>query len=161
VQREPLALLDGSWCLRKQNSARRKRVRWSSGESLRLTFRIYIATKTLVRSKQSSKFISDMPLPSDRDEIIVLLARAFDRAWTGYFRPGRLVTVPQDVARKALATLLAKLAKEGMCDEDSLAESGMQHLLSITPEPWGHVSMERASGKFVRLWRVRIDRVGW
>jgi hypothetical protein len=99
-----------------------------------------------------------MPPPSDRREIIVLLARAFDRAWNGYFRPGRLVTVPEDAARKALATLLAKLAQEGISDEDSLAESGMKHLVSITPEPWGHVRLERASAKFVRLWRVRIDR---
>jgi hypothetical protein len=100
-----------------------------------------------------------MPLPSDRDEIIVLLARAFDRAWNGYFRPGRLLTIPQDVARRALATLLTSLAKEGVCDEDALAERGLQHLVSITPEPWGHVRIENANAKFVRLWRVRIDRL--
>jgi hypothetical protein len=100
-----------------------------------------------------------MPLPTDRDEIIMLLARAFDRAWDGYFRPGRLVTISEDVARTALATFLIKLTKDGACDEDDLAQSGLRHLVSLTPQPWGHVRVERANAKFVRPWRVRIDRL--
>ena len=100
-----------------------------------------------------------MPLPADRDDIIVLLARAFDQAWNGYFRPGRLVTISEDSARRALATILTKLAKEGVCEEDALAQSGLQYLISITPEPWGRSRIESAGAKFVRPWRIRVDRL--
>jgi hypothetical protein len=101
-----------------------------------------------------------MPQPADRNDIIVLLARAFDQAWNAYYRPGRFVTLSEDVARTALATVLAKLAKEGVFDEDALAQSGIQHLVSISPKPWGQVRIESAGAKFVRPWRVRIGRLG-
>jgi hypothetical protein len=101
-----------------------------------------------------------MSRPVDRDDTIMLLARAFDRAWHGYYRPGRVVAISQDVARRALATFLTNLEKQGVCDEDALAQSGIQHLVSITPEPWGHVRIGSAGAKFVRLWHVRIDRLG-
>jgi hypothetical protein len=41
----------------------------------------------------------------------VLLARAFDQAWNGYYRLGRLVTISEDVARRALATVLIRLER--------------------------------------------------
>jgi hypothetical protein len=98
-----------------------------------------------------------MNSPSDRDERTVLLARAFDRAWNGYYRPGRIVTIPQGIARSSLATHLIELAKAGVRDEDALAESGLQHLIAITPKPWGQLRIESAGARFLRSWRVRID----
>jgi hypothetical protein len=100
-----------------------------------------------------------MPSSSDRGEMILLLARAFDRAWNGYYRPGRMVTVPAEVARKALAVFLIASAKEGVCDEDVLAQGGVEHLISITPAPWGSIRLEKPGAKFVRTWRVRIDHL--
>jgi hypothetical protein len=41
------------------------------------------------------------------------LARAFDRAWDGYYRAARL-TVSQDVARTELARRLVQLSKQGV-----------------------------------------------
>jgi hypothetical protein len=35
-------------------------------------------------------------MAADRDDITVLLARAFDQAWNGYYRLGRLVTISED-----------------------------------------------------------------
>jgi hypothetical protein len=64
-------------------------------------------------------------------ETTKLLARAFDRAWERYYRPGR-VTVAPDVARAALANHLVKLAKSGTIDEEKLAASGLSHLISLT-----------------------------
>jgi hypothetical protein len=101
----------------------------------------------------------NMPRPADPNDIVVLLARAFDRAWAGYYRPGRFITLSEDAARSALATFLIQLAKDGVCKEDALAQSGLQHLISLTPEPWGRVRIESAGAKFVHPWHVRIDRL--
>src|SRR5271170_1461429 len=98
-----------------------------------------------------------MPRPADRDELRLLLARAFDTAWNDYYQPRRSVTISEDVARSSLATQLIGLAKEGLRDEDALAQRGLQHLVSLTPAPWGHVRIESAGAKFVRPWRVRFD----
>jgi hypothetical protein len=59
------------------------------------------------------------------------LARAFDRAWDGYYRSGRL-TVSQDVARTELAKRLVQLSREGVRDEGSLAQAGLTHLHQLT-----------------------------
>jgi hypothetical protein len=66
-------------------------------------------------------------MPNDDQDIRRSLARAFDRAWDGYYRSGRL-TVSQDVARTELARRLVQLSKEGIRDEGSLAEAGLSHL---------------------------------
>ena len=50
-------------------------------------------------------------------EMTRLLARAFDRAWDRYYRPGR-VTIAPDVARPALANHLVEMAKEGTLPSD-------------------------------------------
>jgi hypothetical protein len=73
------------------------------------------------------------------DEFKLLLARAFDRAWKRYYRPSRVGAISPDVARTALATHLIKLAKEGVVSTNALAEAGLLHLVSITPEAqqWG------------------------
>ena len=72
----------------------------------------------------------------DEDELKLLLARAFDRAWARYYRPGR-DTISPDIARPALATHLVQMAKDGVTDEDELATGGVLHLFSITPDEPG------------------------
>ena len=73
------------------------------------------------------------------DELKLVLARAFDRAWSRYYRPGR-VRIPPDVARPELANHLVQLAKDGETDQDKLAAAGVVHLFSITPDEPGNLS---------------------
>ena len=65
-------------------------------------------------------------MPQDQD-IRQSLARAFDRAWEGYYRSAR-VTVGQDIARTELARRLVQLSKEGVRDEGHLTAAGLIHL---------------------------------
>jgi hypothetical protein len=92
------------------------------------------------------------------DDELKLLARAFDRAWKRYYRPTRIGAISESVARAALAKHLIALAKEGVVSVDALAESGLLHLVSLTPEAqhWGHLKIEGAGAKFQREWRVRL-----
>jgi hypothetical protein len=66
-------------------------------------------------------------------ELTQLLARAFDRAWARYYRPGR-VTIAPEAARPALASHLVEMAKDGTVEEGALAAGGLLHLISLTPE---------------------------
>ena len=66
-------------------------------------------------------------------EMTRLLARAFDRAWARYYRPGR-VTIAPEIARPALATHLVAMAKDGTSEEGALAAGGLLHLISLTPD---------------------------
>jgi len=66
-------------------------------------------------------------------ETVQLLARAFDRAWARYDRPGR-VTIPAGEARPALANHLVEMAKAGTSDEGALVAGGLLHLISLTPD---------------------------
>jgi thiamine pyrophosphate-dependent acetolactate synthase large subunit-like protein len=75
----------------------------------------------------------------DADELKLVLARAFDRAWARYYRPGQ-VRIPPDVARPALAHHLVRLAKDGVTDEGKLAAGGVLHLFAITPGEPGKLS---------------------
>ena len=59
------------------------------------------------------------------------LARAFDRAWDGYYQPGR-VTISQDVARTELARKLVQLSKDGIRDEARLSAAGLVLLHQLT-----------------------------
>ena len=92
------------------------------------------------------------------DEFKLLLARAFDRAWKRYYRPTRIGAISESVARAALAKHLIALAKEGVVSVDALAESGLLHLVSLTPEAqhWGHLKIEGAGAKFQQEWRARF-----
>jgi hypothetical protein len=72
-----------------------------------------------------------MPKDIPDQDIRLSLARAFDRAWDGYYRSGRL-TVSQDVARTELARRLVQLSREGVRDEGSLAQAGLTHLRQLT-----------------------------
>jgi hypothetical protein len=69
-------------------------------------------------------------MPDDDQDIRRSLARAFDRAWDGYYRSGRK-TVSQDVARTELARRLVQLSKEGISDEGRLASAGLIHLCQL------------------------------
>jgi hypothetical protein len=73
-------------------------------------------------------------MPLSDPEMLQVLARAFDRAWDRYYRPGRL-TIPVEEARPALANHLVEMAKAGTLEEDALAAGGVVHLISLTPEP--------------------------
>jgi hypothetical protein len=64
------------------------------------------------------------------EELKLLLARAFDRAWSRYYRPGR-VTIPAELARTALANHLVHVAKNGVTDEDQLVARSLMHLISL------------------------------
>jgi hypothetical protein len=75
----------------------------------------------------------------DPDELKLVLARAFDRAWSRYYRPGRVRLSP-DIARPALANHLVQMAKDGVTDEGKLAAGGVLHLFSITPDEPGNLS---------------------
>jgi hypothetical protein len=66
-------------------------------------------------------------------EMTRLLARAFDRAWDRYYRPGR-TTIAPDIARPALATYLVAMAKDGTVEEGALAAGGLLHLISLRPD---------------------------
>ena len=66
-------------------------------------------------------------------EMTQLLARAFDRAWDRYYRPGR-ATIAPEIARPALATHLVAMAKDGTVEEGALAAGGLLHLISLTPD---------------------------
>ena len=67
-----------------------------------------------------------MPNDISDQDIRLSLARAFDRAWEGYYRSGRLV-VSRDIARTELARRLVQLSKEGVRDEGRLVEAGLSH----------------------------------
>ena len=70
-------------------------------------------------------------MPNADHDIRQSLARAFDRAWEGYYRSARL-TIGQDVARTELARRLVQLSKEGVRDEGSLVNAGLSHLWQLT-----------------------------
>jgi hypothetical protein len=93
-----------------------------------------------------------------RDEFKLLLARAFDRAWKRYYRSSRIGAISEGVARPALAKHLIASAREGLVSVDALAEGGLLHLVSLTPEAqhWGHQRIEKAGAKFQQKWRVRF-----
>ena len=92
------------------------------------------------------------------DEFKLLLARAFDRAWKRYYRPTRIGAISRSIARPALAKHLIALAKDGVVSIDALAQGGLLHLVSLTPEAqhWGHLRIEGAGARFQREWRVRV-----
>jgi hypothetical protein len=70
-------------------------------------------------------------------EIMKLLARAFDRAWERYYRPGR-VTIAAETARPVLASHLVQMARDGTIEEGALAAGGLLHLISLTPDKAGN-----------------------
>jgi hypothetical protein len=98
-------------------------------------------------------------MPEGPDEELKLLAKAFDRAWKRYYRPSRIGAISRSIARPALAKHLIALGKEGVVSLEALAEGGLLHLLSLTPEAqyWGHLRIDGAGAKFQREWRIRYS----
>jgi hypothetical protein len=92
------------------------------------------------------------------DEFRLHLARAFDRAWKRYYRPSRAGAISATVARPALAKHLIASAKEGVVSVGALAEGGLLHLVSLTPEAqcWGQLRTEGVGAGLQREWRVRV-----
>ena len=72
-------------------------------------------------------------MASDDQDIRRSLARAFDQAWEGYYRSGRL-TVSQDVARTELARRLVQMSRQGVSDQERLARAGLAHLCQIAKD---------------------------
>jgi len=68
-----------------------------------------------------------MPNDSSDNYVRLSLARAFDRAWDSYYRSGKL-TVGRDIARTELARRLVQLSIDGIQDEGTLAQAGLNHL---------------------------------
>ena len=69
-------------------------------------------------------------------EIKQLLARAFDGAWDRYYNSGR-ATIDPEIARRKLATMLVKMARQGERDEELLVAAGVNHLIfqnSVFPD---------------------------
>ncbi len=104
--------------------------------------------------------------PPFEEELINILARAFDAAWSDYHGGARSGLLPEKTARSALANYLVARAKEGTCDESTMAAAGLAHLISLTPgemndasrsttEPW-KLNYQDANARFVNLWRARI-----
>jgi hypothetical protein len=91
------------------------------------------------------------------NEFKLLLARAFGH---GNAIIGRveLVQFPQTSLGPPLAKHLIALAKDCVVSVDALAEGGLLHLISLTPEAqhWGHLRIEGAGAKFQQEWRVRF-----
>ena len=72
-----------------------------------------------------------MPTDNSDQDIRRLLARAFDRAWAVYYRPGRQ-TLSRDIARTELARRLVQLSQAGVRDEKSLTKDALSHLSRLT-----------------------------
>lgn len=90
---------------------------------------------------------------ADRD-LPIILARAFDRAWEAYYALGPAPTIPEHVARPALARRLVTMAKKGIEDEDALVAGGLQHLVSLSPNLQFSTNDVRAT--MVQQWRLRL-----
>jgi hypothetical protein len=71
--------------------------------------------------------------PEDQD-IRQSLARAFDRAWEGYYRSTKQA-LSQDVARAELAKRIVELSRQGVRDERLLAKAGFRYLRELSE--WG------------------------
>jgi hypothetical protein len=106
-------------------------------------------------------FCNNRCMSEQADDEVRLLARAFDRAWKRYYRPSRIGAISASVARPALAKHLIASAKQGVVSLDDLAQGGLQHLVSLTPEArqWGRLRVEGAGARFQQEWRVRQSTV--
>ena len=73
------------------------------------------------------------------DELTLVLARAFDRAWARYYGKGQGILSP-DFARSALAKRLVQMAKDGVTDEESLTAGGLWYLDSVSLDKLGNLT---------------------
>jgi hypothetical protein len=71
-----------------------------------------------------------MPPPPDiSDELRLVMARAFDRAWERFARPG--IAIDTEVMRAALARHIVTMVRDGETDEGRLSAGGFLHLTSL------------------------------
>jgi len=108
-------------------------------------------------------------VPPLEEELITILARAFDIAWSDYYGEARSGLLPEGTARSMLANYLVARAKEGTCDELTMAAAGLAHLISLTPaemndvsrgattQPW-KLNYKDANARFSNLWRARVRK---
>lgn len=122
-----------------------------------------------------------MPLYVEKNELALMLARAFDAAWELYYLPHRSGTLSEHVARPLLARHLVALAKGGLTDEAALVTAGLERLTSLTPAleqietpvvspaPYSpselqpqtlHSELHQASASFLAGWRIPSRRLG-
>jgi hypothetical protein len=107
--------------------------------------------------------------PPFEEDVIKILARAFDVAWSDYYGEARSGLLAEETARSMLANYLVARAKEGMYDELTMAAAGLAHLMSFTPvgmkdvfcepptDPW-KLNYKDANARFSNLWRARIRK---
>jgi hypothetical protein len=69
-------------------------------------------------------------MASGDQDIRQSLARAFERAWDGYYRSNKQ-NINLDVARTELAKRIVQLSKERVEDERLLASAGLRHLQEL------------------------------
>jgi len=72
-----------------------------------------------------------MPDDIPDQDIILSLARAL-RSGVERYLPASNLTVSRDIARAELAKRLVQLSKEGVRDEETLAQAGLDHLRELT-----------------------------
>ena len=70
-----------------------------------------------------------MSLPEMTDELKRTMARAFDRAWERFARPG--VAIETEAMRAALARHIVGLVRGGETDEGRLSAGGFLHLSQL------------------------------
>lgn len=71
-----------------------------------------------------------MPPPFDvSDDLKQVMARAFDRAWERFARPG--IVIDTDTMRTALARHIVGMVRDGETDEGRLSAGGFVHLTAL------------------------------
>jgi len=74
-----------------------------------------------------------MPPHEITDELKQAMARAFDRAWERFARPG--IAIDTETMRAALARRIVALVREGETDEGRLSAGGFLHLTQLQRRP--------------------------
>jgi hypothetical protein len=75
-----------------------------------------------------------MPPRSDiSDDLKRAMARAFDRAWERFARPG--IAIDTEAMRAALARYIVTMVRDGETDEARLSAGGFLHLTSLQRPP--------------------------
>jgi hypothetical protein len=70
-----------------------------------------------------------MPPIEISDDLKQAMARAFDRAWERFARPG--FAIDTEAMRAALARHIVTMVRDGETDESRLGTGGFQHLITL------------------------------
>ena len=68
-------------------------------------------------------------LPEISDDLRLVMARAFDKAWERFARPG--IVIDTETMRAALARHIVTMVREGETDEGRLSAGGFLQLSSL------------------------------